>query len=77
MMMNPAALTRLMNAKNQFAANHPKFSAFCKDVFSRGVGAGTVIEITVARPGEEPMTANMRILQKDLDLIQSLSDLAK
>ena len=77
MMMNPAALMRLMNAKNQFAANHPKFSAFFKDVLSTGVGAGTVIEITVARPGEEPMTANMRILHKDLELMQILSDLPK
>lgn len=76
-MMNPAALMKLMNAKNQFAANHPKFNAFCNDVFSRGLGAGTVIEITVARPGEEPITANMRVLQEDLDLIQSLQDIAK
>ena len=76
-MMNPAALMRLMSAKKQFEANHPKFNAFCNDVFSRGVSAGTVIEITVARPGEQPITANMRVLQEDLDLIQGLSDLAK
>ncbi len=75
-MMNPATLMRIMNAKNRFAANHPKFTAFCNDMFSRGIGAGTVIEITIARPGEEPVTANMRVQQEDLDLLQSLQDLA-
>ena len=68
-MMNPAALMKIMNARNQFAANHPKFMAFCNDMFSRGIGAGTVIEITIARPGEEPVTANMRVQQEDLDLL--------
>lgn len=76
-MMNPSALMKMMQAKNQFTAKHPKFSAFCKDVFSRGIDAGTVIEITVARPGEEPITANMRVQQEDLDLLQSLQELAK
>ena len=76
-MMNPAALMKIMNARNQFAANHPKFMAFCNDMFSRGIGAGTVIEIPIARPGEEPVTANMRVQQADLDLLQGLSDLAK
>ena len=76
-MMNPAAIMKIMNARNKFAANHPKFMAFCNDMFSRGIGAGTVIEITIARPGEEPITANMRVLQEDLDLLEGLQDLAK
>ena len=76
-MMNPAALMKLMQARNQFAANHPKFMAFCNDMFSRGIGAGAVMEITIARPGEEPITANMRVLQEDLDMLQSLQELAK
>lgn len=75
-MMNPAAFMKIMNARNKFAANHPKFMAFCNDMFSRGIGAGTVIEITIARPGEEPVTANMRVQQEDLDLLQGLQDLA-
>ena len=76
-MMNPAAIMKIMNARNKFAANHPKFMALCNDMFSRGIGAGTVIEITIARPGEEPITANMRVLQEDLDLLEGLQDLAK
>jgi len=38
---------------------------------------GTVIEITLTRPGEEPMTTNMKIQQSDLDLMRELQDMAK
>ena len=37
--------------KNKFTANHPKFAAFLKAVFSRGIEEGTVIEITVQKTG--------------------------
>lgn len=74
-MMNPAAIMKLMSAKNKFTQNHPKFSMFCKDMFSRNVEAGTVIEITITRPGEEPVTSNLRVMQEDLDLLKGLQDL--
>ena len=35
--MNPAAIMKLMSAKNKFTSNHPKFSAFLNAVFSRGI----------------------------------------
>ena len=35
-MMNPANIMKIMNAKNKFTANHPKFVAFLSAVFSRG-----------------------------------------
>lgn len=77
MNMNPAALMKIMSAKNKFTDNHPKFVAFCKAVFSRPMEEGTIIEITVTRPGEEPITANMKILQSDLDLLTDLKDIAQ
>lgn len=76
-MMNPANLMKMMNAKNKFSANHPKFVAFLNAVFSRGVEEGTVIEITLTRPGEEPITTNMKVQQSDLDLLKELEELAK
>ena len=33
--MNPMALMKLMQMKNQFTATHPKFEAFLRMVFSR------------------------------------------
>lgn len=76
-MMNPASMMKLMNAKNKFTENHPKFVAFLSKIFSMGVTEGTVIEITVTRPGEEPITTNMKVLQSDLDLMKELESLAK
>lgn len=76
-MMNPAALMKIMNAKNKFTANHPKFVAFLNAAFSREIEEGTIIEITLTRPGEEPMTTNMKVQQADLELFEELKELAK
>lgn len=76
-MMNPAAIMKLMSAKNKFTANHPKFVNFLNAAFSRPIEEGTVIEITMTRPGEEPMTTNMKIQQADLELFEELKELAK
>lgn len=73
--MNPAAMVKLMGAKNKFSANHPKFVAFLKAVFSRPISEGTVIEITVTRPGEAPVTSNIKVNETDLELFESLKEL--
>ena len=75
--MNPSAIMKMMNAKNKFTENHPKFVAFLNAVFSNGITEGTVIEITVTKPGQEPITTNMKVKQSDLDLMQELQELAK
>ena len=36
-MMNPASLMKIMNARNKFVENHPKFAAFLNAVFSAGI----------------------------------------
>ena len=66
-----------MSAKNQFSRNHPKFEAFLNSVFSRKIEEDTVIEITVTRPGEVPVTANIKVLQSDLELLEELKGLTK
>lgn len=75
--MNPTAIIKIMNAKAQFEKNHPKFVAFLKTVFSRPMEEGTVMEITVTRPGEEPVTANIKVQQSDLELLARLKELGK
>ncbi|MBD5556318.1 MAG: hypothetical protein HDQ95_13535 [Roseburia sp.] len=67
---------KIMNAKNKFTENHPKFVAFLNAVFSAGIIEDTVIEITVTRPGETPITTNMKVKQSDLDLLNELKDIA-
>ncbi len=76
-MVNPASVMKLMNAKNKFSDNHPRFVAFLNMIFSRGITEGTIIEITVTRPGEEPITSNMKVQQSDLELMEELKTLAK
>ena len=75
--MNPSAILKLMSAKAAFTKNHPKFSAFCKAALSRPIEPGTIIEISLQRPGEEPMMANIKVQQEDLDLLESLKGLSE
>ncbi len=76
-MMNPADMMKIMSAKNKFDANHPKFSAFLRAVFSRPIEEGTIIEITVTRPGEEAITTNLKVQQSDLELVQQLQNIGR
>lgn len=76
-MVNPASMMKIMNAKNKFTESHPKFVAFLDRIFSAGVTEGTVIEMTVTRPGEEPITTNIKVLQSDIELFRELQELAK
>lgn len=75
--MNPASIMRIMNAKNKFTENHPKFVAFLNAVFARGVEEGTIIEIKVTNPGQDTMTANIKVQQSDLELLQELRELKR
>ena len=76
-MINPGTMMKMMAAKNKFTDNHPRFVAFLSMIFSRGITEGTIIEITVTRPGEQPMTSNLKVQQSDLDLMEELKNLAK
>ena len=38
--MNPASIMKIMNAKNRFTENHPRFVAFLNAVFSKGIEEG-------------------------------------
>lgn len=75
-MVNPAAIMKLMGAKNQFEETHPKFAAFFQSVLTQGIEEGSVIEITVTKPDGTPTTANMRVQSSDIELVQGLKDLA-
>lgn len=71
-MLNPRAIMRLMNAKKQFSDNHPKFVAFLEAVFSGKLEEGTVLEVTVTKPGKEPVVSNIRLKASDLELLEEL-----
>ncbi len=75
-MLNPASVMKIMNAKNKFTENHPKFVAFLGAVFSGGIQEDTIIEISVQKPGEEKITSNLKVKQSDLELLKELQSLA-
>ena len=75
--MNPMALMKIMNAKNQFDANHPKFGAFLKAAFAGGIQEGTIIEMKVTKPDGETMTTNLKVKQSDLELLHQLQEAVK
>lgn len=75
--MNPASIMKIMKAKNIFTKNHPKFVSFLSYVFSGGIPEDTVIEITVTKPGMESVTSNLKITQSDLELFESLKEVAQ
>lgn len=75
--MNPSSIMKILSAKNTFTANHPKFSAFINAVFRNGIEEGTIIEITVQKQGQEPITSNIKVQQSDLELLQELMELGR
>ncbi|MDD6658147.1 MAG: hypothetical protein PUE95_12785 [Lachnospiraceae bacterium] len=75
-MMNPAAMMQIMTALKKFESTHPKFVAFIKTMFGKGITEGTIIELTVINPGQDPVTTNIRVQQSDLELVKQLQDLA-
>ncbi len=75
MAMNPQAVMKILAAINTFRSNHPKFAAFAQMIFKRGLDVDTVVEVTVTRPGEEPVTANMKVTESDLELFGALKEM--
>lgn len=70
--MNPQEMLKFVGAFNTFKGNHPKFVSFIKAVAGGGVPVDTIIEVTVTKPGEEPITSNIKVCQSDLDLFEAL-----
>lgn len=51
-MINPITVMKMLNERHQFIQNHPEFYPFLKENFGNGIEPGTVIEVSVTRPGE-------------------------
>ena len=74
-MINPMSMMKMMQAKNKFTENHPKFVQFLSAAFSGGIEEDTIIEISVQKPGQNKMTSNIKVKQSDLDLLEELKNL--
>lgn len=76
-MMNIGNMMKMQGALAQFNKNHPKIAPFLKAVQADGVRPGTIIEITVTTPEGTARTANLKVQESDLELLQSLSSMSK
>ena len=76
-MVNPADIVKFMGFKNKFQANHPKFVQFLGYISRTGINEGTIIEVTVTKPGEDPVAGNIKITQEDLQMLAELRSLSK
>ena len=74
-MPNPADIMKLLGFKNRFESSHPKFVSFIKNVASRGISEGDILEVTVTRADGEKTTANIRITPDDVALLSELKNL--
>lgn len=46
-------------------------------MFESGIEEGTVIEITVTKPGGTPVRANIKLLDSDLELLRGLKEMSE
>ncbi len=71
--MNPFAL---LGIRQKLESAHPKAAAFIRNELMSGLPEGTVVEMTVTKPGAEPKTANIRITKNDLDALEELKKMS-
>ena len=76
-MVDIGMLMKLKKMKETFESSHPKMGPFLKMVAETKVEEGTVIELKVTKPGEEPVVANIKLNASDLEMIQSLKGMNK
>lgn len=73
--MNPMNLLQIKPLLDSFKANHPKFLNFVSAVTGMGLKEGTVVEITVTSPEGQSYTANLKLNQDDIELLQKLKQM--
>ena len=67
--MNPFTLFKY---KSKLEANHPKAAGFVKKVIMSGLPEGTIVEVSVTKPGEETKTSNIRVTKDDIDMFDEV-----
>ncbi len=73
--MGPADMMKFMEMKNRFERNHPKILSFFRKEILSGIPEGTVLELTITKPGSDPVTANMRVTADDLEMLANLRNM--
>lgn len=67
--MNPFTILKY---KSQLEGNHPRAAEFVKKVIMSGLPEGTIVEVSVTKPGEETKTSNIRVTREDIELFDEV-----
>ena len=70
--MNPFALLGMIK---QLEKAHPKAAAFVRNELMTGLPEGTILEMTVTKPGMSPRTTNIKITQEDLVALDQIKNI--
>ena len=77
MAINPAMLLRMMNLRKEFENRHPRVVSFFNRELLSSMEEGTVLEMTITRPGGDPVTTNMRITAEDMAMLEEIKNIKK
>ena len=58
----------MLKYKSQLEGNHPKAAEFVKRVILTGLPEGTIVEVSITKPGEETKTTNVKVTREDIEL---------
>ena len=75
--MNPANTMKLFAEFQRFRSDHPKAVSFLQSLAKDGVEEGSLIEMKVVSPSGEEKLCNLRILDKDVAMVELLKELGK
>ncbi len=70
--MNPIEMMKIAGELRKFRETHPKVAQFLQTMIQSGIPEGTVIEMTVTKPGEQAVSSNMRVQPSDLTAFETL-----
>lgn len=72
MAFNPQQTFTLLNNLRKIKNNHPKAALFAKNVLASDIPEGTIIEVRVTKPGQNPQVMNMKIQADDLEALNNI-----
>ena len=76
-MINPAEMMKVAGIMKKFQNNHPKVVAFMQHTFSSSIPVGSVIELTITKPGSDPVTTNFKVMEDDVEMVETLKKMHK
>ena len=74
MAFNPTKMIRLIGELKQFDTRHPKMARFIDQQLMGDLPEGTIVEVTVTKPGQEPVAGNFKATMEDNQLFKDLKE---